>query len=284
MTTLIKKMKAEMELRGFSASTKYVYLRMVTALYEYYNKRSLSKLSDKQIKHYLLKLISKKKIAPATYNLNIQSLKFFYEVVLRQPISKYTLPRMREPKKFPDILSSFEVEKLIKSAESIKARTIFIVAYGSGLRLSEIASLTISDIDSKRMVIHVRKGKRSKDRYALLSPVMLKVLRNYWCKYRSKIHCREKWLFPGTNSKKHVSARTITYYFHAAKKRANITKAVTFHSFRHSFATHTLESGGNLFQVKELLGHASIKSTVPYLHMTEKKLGILKSPIDNINI
>lgn len=284
MTTLSEKMKTEMELRGFSDSTKSVYFRMVKALHEYYDGFPMAKLSDTQIKTYLLALFSEKKISPATYNLNIQALRFFYEIVLHKPISKYTLPRMREPKKLPDILSSSEVEKLIETALNIKVRTIFILAYGSGIRLTEVASLSIHDIDSKRMMIHVRNGKRSKDRYAVLSPVVLEALRTYWRKCRSKINCQEDWLFPGRDSKKHISIRTITYYFHAAMKRAGIKKSVSFHSLRHSFATHALEFSGDLFKVKELLGHAAIQSTVLYLHMTEKKLGTIKSPIDHLNI
>jgi len=284
MITLSEKMKREMILKGMAAGTQKNYLRVISKLYEYYNKYPLAKLTEEQIKTYLLDVASRKKMLASTYNTNIYALRFFYKIVLHRSISKHFLPHMKPRRKLPDILSALEVEQIIKAARNIKQRAMFIVAYGAGLRSSEIKHLRIRDIDSKRMVMHICNGKGGKDRYAILSPTVLKTLRTYWKKCRSKIKCQEDWLFPGRNPHQPISNRAIQDAFTKTKARAGITKLGCTHSLRHAFATHSLEAGMDLYTIKELLGHALIKTTVRYLHMTTKQIGKAKAPIDKLNI
>ncbi len=185
MTTLREKMKQEMILRGFSAGTQKLYLHAITALSQYY-RCSPAKLSEEEIKSYLLFLILERKLSASTYNVIIHGLKFFYEIVLHKKIANLMLPRRKEPQKLPDILSPDEIEQIIKVTKNLTYRTMFILSYGAGLRASEVVNLTVKDIDSQRGMIHIRAGKGNKDRYVILSPVMLDCLRTYWVKCRSK--------------------------------------------------------------------------------------------------
>jgi site-specific recombinase XerD len=283
MTTLREKMKQEMILRGMAISTQKNYLKVVSKLNKYYKSYPLAKLTGEQIKTYLLHIACKKKISAGFYNAHVQALRFFYRIVLDKPISDRFLPRMRSTVKYPEILSSSEVAQIIKSTFNIKQKTIFILAYGAGLRVSEIAHLKLKNIDSKRMLLHICNSKGGRDRYAVLSPIVLKALRIYWQKYRSKIKSQGGWVFPGRDIHKPISVRTIGYVFTKAKIRAGITKSGGIHSLRHAFATHALDAGINLYTIKELLGHALIKTTSVYLHMTTKQLSEVEVPIEKLN-
>lgn len=284
MTTLREKMKHEMTLRGLAASTQKNYLYVVSKLDQHYKSYPVAKLTGEQIKAYLLHLISEKKISAGFYNAHVQALRFFYQKVLNKPTSTHFLPKMKSTVKYPEILSSSEIAQIIQSTINIKQKTIFIIAYGAGLRVSEIARLKLKNIDSKRMVLHICNGKGGKDRYAVLSPIMLKALRIYWQRCRSKIKSHGDWVFPGRDIHKPISVRTINYVFAKAKVRAGITKSGGIHSLRHAFATHALDGGINLYTIKELLGHALIKTTAVYLHMTTEQLGKVKVPIEKLGI
>jgi len=194
MTTLRAKMKEEIQLRGLSAGTQKRYLYEVIKLYKHYQ-RSPAKLTQEEIRAYLLYLISERKLAASTYNVAVHALRFFYDIVLRRTISYHDFPLSKAPKKLPDILSATEVAKIIKGVGNIKQRAMLVLAYGSGIRSSEVANLKVGDIDSDRMQMHIRNGKGGKDRYVVLSPVMLEELRNYWRKSRSKV--QSAWIFPG---------------------------------------------------------------------------------------
>lgn len=208
MTTLREKMKQEMISRGLSHGTQEQYLRSVTKLHDHY-KRSPAKLSEQEIKSFLLFVISNQPCADSTYNIMIHGLKFFYEIVLNRKMVSIILPRKKEPQKLPDILSPLEVKKIIQCTTNLKYRTMLIIAYGAGLRASEVVSLTVKDIDSERSVIHIRQGKRGKDRYVMLSPFMLDSLRIYWkeCrlqKPKCQSHHQQKendFIFPSPSGK-----------------------------------------------------------------------------------
>jgi integrase/recombinase XerD len=283
MPTLREKMKQEMILRGFSLGTQENYLRAVIKLHAYFN-RNPAKLSTEEIKSFLLTLASQP-IAASTYNINIHGLKFFYEVVLGKPMVAIKLPRKREPQKLPDILSASEVERIIKVTTHIMYRTLFILIYGAGLRASEAASLRTKDIDRSRSVIHIRCGKGNKDRYVILSPAMLNALSIYWKQYRSKQQARNQedndFLFLSA-TKKVLSYSSIGTVYRRSKLKAGIKKQGGVHALRHAFATHALESGADLFTIKQLLGHASVTSTVRYLRMTDKTLQLIQSPIEKL--
>lgn len=285
MTTLRDKMKQEMTLRGFSSGTKDNYLRAVVKLNEHYN-RNPAKLTEEEIKTYLLFLLANKPIAASTYNIHIHGLKFFYETVLGKKMVAIRLPRHKEPQKLPDILSPSEVERIINATTNLKYRTLFILIYGAGLRAAEAASLCVHDIDSERSVIHVRNGKGGKDRYVILSPLMLNALRVYWKQCRLKTSNQEQssnYIFIGSSGKS-ISTASIAAMYRRAKEHASIKKQGGIHSFRHAFATHALEAGADLYSIKELLGHAAITSTVRYLRMTDKTRQLIQSPVERLSI
>ena len=285
MTDLRTKMKQEMILRGFSLGTQAQYIRAVIKLNKHYS-RSPAKLSLEEVKQFLLFVISNQSYAASTYNVMLYGLKFFYAAVLNKDILAISLPRHKEPQKLPDILSQAEVTQIIKATANLKYRTMLIITYGAGLRASEVVALNIEDIDSKRMVIHVRQGKRSKDRYAILSPFMLSSLRIYWKQCRlsnakNSINCTRLFV---NKSETNLSVANLGAIYKYSKFLAGITKCGGIHALRHAFATHSLELGTDLYTIKELLGHSSIKSTVRYLRMTSKTLQATKSPVDQLNL
>jgi len=282
MTTLREKMKDAMKLRGFSLTTQKTYLYEVTKLYRYYHQKSPAKLSNEEIKAYLLYLVSERKLAASTYNVAVHALRFFYDMVLRRPISYHNFPLSKQPRRLPDILSAGEVARIIKAAGNIKHRTILALAYSAGLRSAEIANLQVGDIDSERMQIHIRNGKGGKDRYVILSPVMLRMLRDYWRKSRAKV--KSAWIFPGQSPTNPITPSTVGAVYKEAKKRADISKRGGVHSLRHGFATHSLEAGEDLYTIKELLGHSRIESTACYLRLTNNKMRLIKSPIDALKL
>jgi integrase/recombinase XerD len=283
MPTLREKMKQEMTLRGFSLGTQENYLRAVIKLHDHF-KKNPAKLSTEEIKDFLLTLANEP-IAASTYNINIHGLKFFYEVVLDKPMVAIKLPRKREPQKLPDILSALEVEYIIKATTSLKYRTLFILIYGAGLRASEAARLRIGDIDRSRSVIHIRCGKGNKDRYVILSPMMLNALSTYWkqirCKQQAKTQQDNDFIFL-SSTRQVLSYASIGTVYRRSKLEAGIKKHGGVHSLRHAFATHALESGADLFAIKQLLGHSSVTSTVRYLRMTDKTLQKIQSPVEKL--
>jgi len=284
MTTLREKMKQEMTLRGYSPNTQNVYVRSVVKLHDHFN-RNPAELTEDEIKEFLLFILAKKSIAASTYNIIIHGLKFFYERVLDKKMVVIEIPRRKEPQKLPDILSAAEVEKIIKSTLNLKYRTLFILIYGAGLRISEAASLCIEDIDSKRSVIHIRQSKGGKDRYVILSPLMLKTLRMYWkkCRLKTLTQGKSNFIFIGLSGKA-ISTQSIGAVYRCSKKIAGIKKQGGVHALRHAFATHALEAGADLYTIKQLLGHASITSTVRYLRMTDKVLQMVQSPVERLSL
>jgi integrase/recombinase XerD len=281
MPTLREKMKQEMQLRSLSSGTQKKYLYEVVKLYDHY-KLSPAKLSMDEIKKYLLHLLLERKLAASTYNVAVHSLRFFYDVVLRRAIHYHDFPLTKGKKKLPDILSTVEVANLIKAATNTKQRAMLVLAYGAGLRAAEVAHLKTKDIDSSRMQIHIRDAKGGKDRYVILSPVMLDELRSYWRKSRKKI--QSDWLFPGQSRDKAITAASVAVAFNKAKKSIGLTKNGGVHSLRHAFATHSLEAGEDLYTIKQLLGHSCIESTARYLRLTNNKMQSIKSPVDALSI
>lgn len=276
MSTLREKMKQEMILVGLAQSTQAVYLKAVVQLYDHYN-QSPTKLSTQQIREYLLHL-KNKPLAPNTYNVQIYALRFFYCVTLRQPLRKLDLPTTKVTYKLPSILSADEVKRIIQATGNIKHRTLLITIYGAGLRVSEVVNLRMNDIDGERKTLHIRCGKGGKDRYVILSPVVYQALKAYWraCRF-------EDFIFPNPQDfHKPLSSASAAKIFKTAKAIAEIKKDGGIHSFRHAFATHLLESGADIFAIKELLGHASINSTVRYLAFVPGRHKDLKLPIDQL--
>jgi len=238
--------------------------------------RSPTEMGEPQLRDYLLHLVNEKKVSPATHHMYVASLKFLYKTTLDRPEEVAKIPWPKVPRTLPDILSGEEVDCLLHSVHSVKHRAILMSAYGAGLRISEACCLKRSDIDSKRMLLHIRHAKNSKDRYVTLSERLLPFLRYYWKVTRPP----GEYLFPGRNPGGHISDDAVRWALRKAVAEAGLTKRITPHSLRHGFATHLLELGEDIRTVQQLLGHASIQTTARYTKVTAKHLGRIKSPLD----
>jgi site-specific recombinase XerD len=273
-----RQMEADIRLRGLSEGTQKTYL-MHTAIFLDYCGRPIDEITAQDVRQFILHLQAEKRSTASTINGYNAAIRFFFAATLCQTMNYLQMPRMKESKSLPDTLTREEVSDILRNSVNIKHKAMFLLAYGSGLRVSEIASLKTEDIDSKTMRIFVRKGKGNKDRYTLLSENTLSVLREYWRRYRPKNPGH--WLFPGKKGADHIARSTINRALESAIQKTNITKNVTPHTLRHSFATHLLEDGLSILQIKELLGHNCIQSTTVYLHIANWVAGII-SPADKI--
>jgi integrase/recombinase XerD len=274
MGKLREQMKGDLELRGLSPHTRDNYLRHVSQFSHHYG-RSPRHLGEKEIKEYLLYLLREKKVSTATVNQCYHALKFLYERTLNRMWVMARVPRVRRLKQLPVVLDKQEVESLFTVTKNLKHRAILMLIYSSGLRLTEAAHLKVTDIDSKRMLIRIKQGKGRKDRYTILSKAALEVLREYWSQYRPK-----EYLFAGRLPGKPLTGRSIQRVLIKAKDLAGIKKPATVHTLRHSFATHLLEAGTDLYHIQLLLGHRSLNTTTIYLHVSRKELARIVSPLD----
>ena len=274
MGTLRDQMQADLHLKGITPRTQKDYLREVSNLAKYFNK-SPEELGEKEIKEYLVHLLKDRKLSGGTYKYYVSGIKFLYRTTLKREgvVDAIQYPKSR--RKLPVVLDLSEVEALFSVTENLKHKAILMITYSSGLRISEAARLKITDIDSKRMMVRVQQGKGGKDRYSILSNTALECLRQYWRKYHPK-----DWLFEGQKKDEHISISSIHQIFHAAKKRAGITKPASVHTLRHSFATHLVEAGTSLHHVQLLLGHRSPNTTTVYLHVSRLNLAQVTSPLD----
>lgn len=279
MSKLREQMLKDLQIRRLSTSTQRQYIRAVRDLARYYGK-SPELIDCRQVQDWLLYLMNQRNLNWSTVNTICAGLKFFYSVTLKLNGELFSIPSRRTPRSLPAILSAEEVEHLFSVEEdNLRNQTLLMATYAAGLRVSEVIRLTIKDIDSKRMMIFVRKGKRAKDRYTLLSKRLLSQLRAYWRVYKPKGR-----LFPGNKPATHIADSTARGIFVMAKARASITKDGGIHMLRHSFATHMLEAGVDVRTIQILMGHSSIVSTMRYLQMTRKKFDDTQSPLDRLDI
>jgi integrase/recombinase XerD len=274
---LLLRMKEDLVLRGLSKHTSKSYLHHVQMFLEHC-KRPVEQINAEDIRKFLLYLIREKKTLPRTMNHYGAAIRFLYAVTLNQSLNYLQLPHQKVRKTLPEILSREEISSIIDGCKTLKHKALLLVAYSAGLRVSEVAALRIKDIDSKGMRIFVNSGKGGKDRYTFLSEVCLQVLRQYWREYRP--NHPKGWLFPGRNNKNHITDVAIGNALHDAAKKANITKSISIHTLRHSFATHLFEEGATVLQIKNLLGHSCIQSTSIYVHLANVT-STIKSPLDN---
>ncbi len=264
--------------KRYSLNTKRSYLSAFKNFAVYYREKNLASLSGEDIDRYFNYIVSVKKVSPAVQKQAINAIKFYYEKVLGNPAENYAFKRPRREKKLPVILSESEVARILCALNNLKHRTILTVIYSAGLRLGEVINLKAEDIDSERMLIRVAGGKGKKDRYTVLSPKLLKLLKRYWYLYKPV-----EYLFEGRNGGKY-SAKSVQNILKHAVLRAGITKHATVHTLRHSFATHLLENGTDLRYIQELLGHSSSKTTEIYTHVSKKSIGKIRSPLENLDI
>jgi site-specific recombinase XerD len=268
-------MREDLVLRGMSANTITTYVRCARRFAEYYG-RSPCVLGAREIRTFLLHLLRERKLSAMTINVHAAALKFLYEVTLERPEATIRMPRMRVPMHIPVVLTAVEVSQLLAALTSDKHRAMVMLAYGSGLRVSEVCRLQIDDIDPKRMLLHVRHSKRGRERYVMLSPKLLATLRAYWKASRPL----GPHLFPGRGSGKVLTRKAVHGAIVKAARRVGLTKRVSPHSLRHSFATHLLDAGTDLRTLQVLLGHASLKSTMAYLHVSTARVQSIQSPLD----
>ncbi len=271
------------DLRRELVSRKYSY--KTVKRYIYYNrdflsfiKKETADVRESDIKDYLVYLAEEKESATATLNQAINALKFYYGTMLKKKFL-YEIKRPRKDKKLPVILSQEEVAKILSSVVNLKHKAILMLVYSAGLRVGEVVRLKPEDIDSKRMLIHIKGAKGRKDRYTILSETAVDVLRKYW-----RENMPQKWLFEGARRDRYISTRTVQHILEHACERAGIKKEISVHTLRHSFATHLLESGVDLRYIQELLGHAHSKTTEIYTHVSTKSLGKIQSPLDSLRI
>lgn len=275
MGELKQRMRDDLELRCYSKSTQEEYLRYATRFAGHFM-ISPAKMGEAEVREYLLHVKREGKAGPATLKGNVAALKFLYTHTLKRPEEVASIPWPKVPRPLPDILSGSEVGCLLTTIRSFHHRVITMTAYGSGLRIGETCGLQPGDIDSKRMLIHIRDGKRRRDRYVMLPERVLKWLREYWRMARP----RSQWLFPGRNPEHHISKSAVEDAVRKAARDAGITKRVTPHILRHSFATHLLETGTDIRTIQVLLGHNSIRTTERYTHVSKAHVGRVKSPLD----
>ena len=278
MENILKQYKDLLIQKRYSKNTQDIYCNYFKDFCVYFKKEDLSNITTAQINAYILELIKFKNISISQQNQRINAIKFYYEKILGRDKQYYELHRPKKEHKLPKVLSKDEIKKIFDVTNNLKHKCILMLIYSAGLRRSELLNLTISDIDSKRMVIIINGAKGKKDRISLLSDNLLQLLRQYYKEYHPK-----KYLFEGQNGGKY-SATSIANILRKGAKKAGIRKTVTPHMLRHSFATHLLEQGTDLRYIQELLGHGSSKTTEIYTHVSKKAIDKIKNPMDDFFI
>ena len=274
MGQLYNQMKMDLELKNFSPKTIRCYLDCMVQFVRHYG-RSPVDMDEEEIRGYLHYLITEKKVSQSSINQAYSAMKFFYETTLERPWNGIKIPRSKIRKKLPVVFSLQEVRSLLASVDNLKHQALLTTIYSGGLRLGEATKLRPSDIDGERMTILVQGGKGNKDRYTVLGERTLELLRLYYKVYRPV-----QWLFPSRDSGKPLSGASVQRVFKKALHRAGIKKKASVHTLRHSFATHLLESGTDLYYIQRLLGHSAASTTSVYLHITGRDLAKVTSPID----
>lgn len=275
MTPLRQRMIEELQRRNYSERTISTYVGAVAGFARHFG-RSPADLGLEEIRAWQL-LMREKGFSWSTYNVHTCAFRFFYTVVLGLELKVEDIPYARRPHKLPVVLSQDEVVRLIQNVDSPRDRIVITTTYGCGLRVAEVATLKVADVDGARRLLHVRHGKGGKERLLPLADGHLELLRAWW-----KVRRPVDFLFPGEDPSRAVSTRTIARAVAAAAKRAGIKKHVTPHVLRHSFATHLVESGTNIRVVQELLGHAWLTTTLVYTHVARGVVTATKSPLELI--
>ncbi len=279
MGKLRDRMKADLSLKGYSPHTQRAYLRCAGEFARHFM-RSPSDMGEEELRAFLLHLVEEQKVSPAVQGIYLSALKFLYRITLKRPEVVENIPYPKRPKTLPDVLSKEEVLTIFEAIDSLKYKAIIATAYGAGLRISEVCSLRITDIDSKRMLIHIHSGKGKKDRYVMLGEILLELLRHYYRIVRPK----GGYLFPGQKPHRPITTTSVSQVMQKVVRKVGLSKRITMDTMRHCFATHLLEAGCDLRVIQALLGHASIRTTVRYTHMTGRLLGHVCSPLDSIHI
>lgn len=288
MTQPLDKMLEELQRRNYSSKTISVYLRTVIDFGKHFRKPP-EQLGPDDLRRYQVYLLKKRELAIGTVVGRVAALRFFFMRTLRREGFAEELPYPKEPERLPTILSRDEVARLINAASNLKQRAMLMLLYGTGLRRREVAWLRVSDIDSSRMMIHVENGKGARSRDIPFSPKLLETLREYWRSARPKGYLFPTMFFVWNDKRDRkkeypTSDKTIWYTCQQAARTAGITKHVTPHTLRHSFATHLLEGGTDLRTIQFLLGHGDLRTTAKYLHLSERHLRSVPNPLERLKL
>ena len=272
---LRRRMIEDMTIRKFTPKTQHDYVQGIKNFAAFLG-RSPDTASFEDVRRYQLHLAASGAGVP-TLNQTVSTLRFFFKVTLRRHEIVEHTHVIHEPRKLPVVLSVEEVARLLDAAPGLKYKAALSVAYGAGLRATEVVSLKVSDIDSKRMIIRVEQGKGGKDRNVMLSPHLLDLLRSWWRAARPR-----GWLFPGRDPAQPMTTRQLNRACHAAVQMAEINKRVSLHTLRHSFATHLLEQNTDVRVIQVLLGHAKLDTTALYTRVATKTISEVMSPLERI--
>lgn len=269
-------MSEAMALRGLAPRTQHAYVHWIRRLVKF-SRVTPDDLTAERVRAFLLNLIQERRLSFSSFNQALNAARFFFLEVLRKPFVVEGLRFQRPARTLPVVMNDEEVRRLLAAAVSLRDRALLETAYATGMRLGEVTRLLVTDIDSHRMVIRVEQGKGRKDRYVMLSASLLETLRAYWRQAKPRT-----LLFPGKSGKEALHPTSAQKAFQRARLRAKIEKPVSFHTMRHSFATHLLEDGANVRTIQSLLGHRSLESTQRYTHLAKNYLNQTKSPLDRL--
>jgi integrase/recombinase XerD len=275
MTALRQRLLEDMQIRNLAVNTQRSYVEQVSRFARHFGQSPLA-LGPEEIRAYQVYLTNEKKLAPGSIVIAVSALRFLYKVTLKKdwPVAEI-IPAPKKPQTLPVVLSPEEVVQFLESVKKPKHRTILTTCYAAGLRISEAVRLTIAAIDSQRMVLRIEQGKGQKDRYVMLSPKLLEILRDWWRVSRPK-----HWLFPGERPDHPITRHAVERECQQAHRRCRIPKPITPHSLRHAFAVHLLEAGTDVRTIQLLLGHRSLATTARYLRIATSKVCATSSPLD----
>ena len=274
---LRRRMIEDMTIRNLSPSTQQSYIYAVAKFSRHFG-RSPDRLGPEEVRAYQLHLIAQRR-SWSHINQTVCALRFFYGVTLGRRDAREQIVAAREPQRLPEVLSGEEIVRFLEVVPGLRNRVALTTAYAGGLRVGEVARLQSTAIDSGRMLIRVEQGKGGKDRYVMLSPQLLQILRTYW-----RLARPAKWLFPGQDPAKPVSVATLQEACRQAARQAKLSKPVTVHTLRHSFATHLLEAGTDIRIIQVLLGHARLSTTARYTQVATHLIADTASPLDRLGL
>jgi integrase/recombinase XerD len=277
MSPLRRRMIEDMTVRNLSPATQLSYVQAVAKFSRFFG-RSPDQLEHEAVRTYQMHLVERR-ISWASLNQTVCALRFFYGVTLGRGQLAERIAHAREPCRLPVVLSADEVARFLAAVRSLKSRVALTTAYAAGLRVSEVVNLKIADIDSSRMMIRVEHGKGRKDRYVMLSPQLLDILRSYWRATRPA-----HWLFPGQDPERPMRPETLHVACRSARLVADLNKRVTVHTMRHSFATHLLENGTDIRIIQVLLGHRNLQTTTRYAHVASSTICNTQSPLERLQL
>lgn len=282
MTRLRQLMLEELQRRNYAATTREYYLRTLTRFARYF-RRPPDQLTQHHIRTYQTYLLRERRLHPHSVRREVAALRFFYVKTLRRRYLVDDTPYPKVPRRLPTVLTPEEVQRLIAAARTLTERAMLMVLYSTGMRNAELRHLQVRDIDSRAMLIHVSHAKGGRDRYVPLSATLLATLREHWRWMKPNT-----WLFPGTlhnwRADRPITPKVVWDACRAAAARAGLTKRVSAHTLRHSFATHLLEAGADIRTIQLLLGHAQVRHTVIYLHLSPRHLQAVVNPLDALTI